>query len=242
MATPAILKYPTQKLRRLKYPLRQLHLHVIGFRHEIKCATASLGMPGAEWVYCPTPLDQHSVVYSFGVGSNVSFDVGLIEKFGCTVHAFDPTPRSAQWVRQQNLPAQFKFHELGIAGFDGTLKFHQPRSESSFHFTPVERYHNSRDEDTIEAPVRTLRSIMRDLGHDHVDLIKLDIEGGEYDVIDDLLASKVRPTQLLVEFHHMYATIPLKRTLNAVRQLRKAGYGIVHISPRTYEYTLMLRQ
>lgn len=238
MATHAILKYPTLKLRRLKYPLRQLHLHVIGHRHEFVCETMTFGVPGAEWVFCPTTLNNDSVIYGFGVGNNISFDLGVIKNIGATVHAFDPTPRSAEWVRSQSLPPDFVFHELGVANYDGTLSFYQPKSKTSYHFTPVQRY-RSDDKDRIDAPVRKLSTIMDQIGHDHIDLLKLDIEGGEYDVIDDMLKANILPTQLLVEFHHMFSTIPMKRTLDTVAQLREAGYGIMHISPRTYEYTLL---
>ncbi len=244
MATPTFLKYPTQKLRRLKYPLRQLHLAVRGYRHDVQCETARCGVPGGEWVFCPTVLGRHSVIYSFGVGNNVSFDLGLISKFGAVVHAFDPTPRSAQWVKSQELPAEFVFHEIGVASFDGRQEFFQPKSDESFHFTPVKRYNSQGREDgggSVTAEVRRVASIMRDLGHEHIDLLKLDIDGGEYDVIADLIATGVRPTQLLVEFHHMFSTIPMKRTLDTVDALREAGYGILNISPRTYEYSMMLK-
>ena len=40
-------------------------------------------------------LHTGSVVYSFGVGEDVSFDVALIQRFGSIVHAFDPTPRGS---------------------------------------------------------------------------------------------------------------------------------------------------
>ena len=44
--------------------------------------------------------------------------------------------------------------------------------------------------------------MMRDLGHDHLDVLKMDIEGAEYAVLDDMLQSDILPDQLLVEFHH----------------------------------------
>ena len=245
MATPTFLKFPTQKLRRLKYPLYQLHLHVIGIRHDFNCLTMQVGDPDGGWFVAPKHLERTSIVYSFGVGNNVSFDCDLIKHFGVTVHAFDPTPRCAKWVSSQQLPPEFAFHDIGIAAFDGTQQFFQPKSKSSYHFTPVKRYAsqgNGHAKDSVEAPVRRLATIMRELGHDRIDLLKLDIDGGEYDVIDDIIESGIRPRQLLVEFHHMFSTIPMKKTLGAVHALRNAGYGILQISPRTYEYSFMLRE
>src|SRR5665213_4282517 len=46
-------------------------------------------------------LGPLSTVYSFGVGLDISFDLALIETVGCTVHGFDPTPLSAEWIERQ---------------------------------------------------------------------------------------------------------------------------------------------
>ena len=51
----------------------------------------------------------------------------------------------------------------------------------------------------ITVPVKTLGTTMRELGHDHIDLLKMDIEGAEYAVLDAMLASPLRPGQLLVD-------------------------------------------
>lgn len=43
---------------------------------------------------------------------------------------------------------------------------------------------------------------MKELSHSVIDILKIDIEGSEYDVIEDLINSKIRPKELLNEFHH----------------------------------------
>ncbi|HEX7718479.1 MAG TPA: hypothetical protein VF389_01635, partial [Woeseiaceae bacterium] len=44
------------------------------------------------WWFHPDTLHIDSIVYSFGIGEDVEFDLFLIERFGLVVHAFDPTP------------------------------------------------------------------------------------------------------------------------------------------------------
>jgi len=39
----------------------------------------------------------------------------------------------------------------------------------------------------------------------------MDIEGAEYEVIDDLIASGIRPKQILVEFHHRFKNVGVKK-------------------------------
>ena len=86
----------------------------------------SLGSGDGEWCLCADNIDSHSVIYSFGVGYDIGFELGLIRRLGCEVHAFDPTPLSIEWVARQGTPPRFHFHPFGIAGHDGTARFHLP--------------------------------------------------------------------------------------------------------------------
>ena len=72
-----------------------------------------------------------------------------------------------------------------------------------------------------------------------LDLLKLDIEGGEYEVLEDLIANKIEVNQLLIEFHHNYPALSFSMTKNALDSLRELGYKIFHISERTYEISLL---
>ena len=80
---------------------------------------------------------------------------------------------------------------------------------------------------------------MREFGHDHIDLMKMDVEGAEYAVIDSLVESTVRPRQLLVEFHHRFESIGLHKTKAAVEALRGAGYDLVYITDSGEEYSFL---
>lgn len=130
------------------------------------------------------------------------------------------------------------FHELGLANFDGFLEFHAPRKATSAHFTPVKRY-KAGSEDLIKALVQKLSTVMQTLGHKRIDLLKIDIEGGEYDVIADIVSEALPIAQLLIEFHHNYETIPFQKTVDAVVALRNAGFRVFAISDRTYEISLI---
>ena len=58
----------------------------------------------------------------------------------------------------------------------------------------------------------------------------MDIEGAEYEVLDSLIASDIRPTQLLVEFHHRFPSIGKEKTAGVIRRLRDIGYRIYAVS------------
>ena len=46
-------------------------------------------------------VDQSAVVYSFGIGEDISFDEGLIISYNISVYGFDPTPRSIEFVAKK---------------------------------------------------------------------------------------------------------------------------------------------
>ena len=227
--------------RSIKNRLRRARMVRDGVGPDLDVAHETLGSAGACWTLCPDGLDAASVVYSVGVGGDISFDLALIERFGLTVHAFDPTPRSVAWVEAQELPEGFVFHPYGLAAYDGTLSFYAPRKTSSAHFTPVDRYGREDEGERIDCPVKRLATLTRELGHDRIDLLKIDIEGGEYEVLPDILASGIPIGQLLLEFHHCYRTIPYARTREMLRTLGAAGYRVFHVSDRTYEVSLLHR-
>lgn len=225
----------TSLLRRLKQRYRRRRLQRLGVSETIARPVTYVGSGSGAWAVCLAGIDEHSVVYSFGVGTDISFDLDLHRLTGAEVHLFDPTPRSIEWMRSQSLPDGVTFHDYGIAAHDGTTVFFPPRRESSSHFSPVKRYRGADHGEGVSARVYRLSTIVERLGHERLALVKMDIEGGEYDVIDDLASNPVAVDQVLVEFHHAYATIPVSRTVDAVACLSRIGLSCFHISDRTYE-------
>ena len=80
---------------------------------------------------------------------------------------------------------------------------------------------------------------MSDLGHGHIDLLKMDIEGAEYQVVDDICRSGIRPKQILVEFHHRFSNVGIAKTKNAINRLRNIGYGVFSISNSGEEVSMI---
>jgi len=200
---------------------------------QIQRATLTFGNPGAAWTFCPESLSESGIVYSLGVGEEISFDRELIHRFRAAVHAFDPTPRSAAWLRTQTLPDQFVFHPYGVAAQDGLRRFIPPRNRRHVSHTLLER---DSPWDAIEVPVQRLATIMQTLGHSRIDLLKMDIEGAEYEVVGDLLDSGIAVEQLLIEFHHRWPEVGIARTKNAIDRLNHAGYRIFSVSASGEEY------
>lgn len=175
--------------------------------------------------FCYLPkslLHPDAVVYSFGAGEDIEVEIKLITTYGCEVHIFDPTPRSVKHVeyiknqiragKKATFGAKKKtyeieevhldkihFHPIGIWKENTTVKFYQPANEKhvSHSITNLQK-----TDDFIEVSVKTLDTIMQENGHTHVDFLKMDIEGAEFEVIDQLLAANTSFAALYLEFHH----------------------------------------
>jgi FkbM family methyltransferase len=197
-----------------------------------------LGSATGGWYVALNLLDRDSVVYSFGIGNDISFDLQLIARIGLTVHAFDPTPRSLEWASRQPVPPGFKVYPYGLADFDGTALFQPPQDPGHVSYALTDS--RMQPPGSVELTVKRLPTILAELGHRHIDLLKMDIEGSEYAVIRDMVAIPALPRQLLVEFHHRCLPDGMRRTREAVRLLGLAGYRLFSVSERGEELAFIL--
>ncbi|MBL9091691.1 MAG: FkbM family methyltransferase [Planctomycetaceae bacterium] len=224
-------------LRTLKNYVRRRRLTSRGIVPEIRISTWTAGARSGMWTIATESLAADGVVLSFGVGDNLAWELALIERFGVAVHAFDPTPASVAWAAKQQLPAGLRFHAIGLAGHDGELTFTLPARGSRFNFRPQDSGDSAVG--GVKAPVRRLSTHLEHLGLDRVEILKLDIEGGEYASLDEVYSGRIAPRQLLLEFHHHFPGVGIPRTEEAVAKLRAAGYRIFHMSPRGLEMSFL---
>lgn len=182
-------------------------------------------------------LERDAIIYSLGVGEDISFDLGLIKHYGVSIHAFDPTPKVKTWLSSQTLPAQFHFYDVGIAHFDGEAVFYLPTQQRFVSHSTVRARQFSKD--SIRVPMMRLSTAMQRLGHNRIDVLKMDIEGEEYSVLEDLVRERISVRQLLIEFHHRFSNVGTGRTREALARLEGYGFKVCHVCPRIQVLTMM---
>jgi len=182
--------------------------------------------------FCPDGLNSASVVYSLGVGDEINFDLAFMSAFGSNIYAFDPTPISIELVEQMSPPDGFKFYPWAVTGQDETIRFYPRKmpdgSISKVQYTIVAG--EGATEQAVDVPGYTIATITQKLGHKSIDLMKMNIEGAEYDVLDSLLVANILPIQLIIEFHHRFANIGLVKTEQILKRLKASGYKRISIS------------
>ena len=72
---------------------------------------------------------------------------------------------------------------------------------------------------TVDVEVRDVTAVLDGLGRDRLDLVKLNIEGGEYDVLERIVETGWLPRidELLIQFHERYPSSHRRR-----RRIRRA--------------------
>ena len=191
-----------------------------------------LGSAYGGWIVPTLDVSEGAVCYLAGVGEDITFDLTLIARFNCNVFAFDPTPRAKLHVHQQAAHlGQFHFFNFGLWDAEGILKFYAPAnaehvSHSILNLQNSDRY--------FEAPCKRLSAIMREMGHSRIQLLKLDIEGAEYRVIDSLVEDRLDIGILCVEYHVIHNDADDEfpgQIKNSVARLCKMGYALVAVEP-----------
>ena len=218
------LKYEI-KLLLGKHPNVKIDLHTKTERH---------GSDYGGWNILENSLSDNSIVYSAGIGTDISFDLSIIQKYRCDIFGFDPTPEVAQWLKSQEVPNSFYFEPVGISAINETVKFFLP--ENPQHISHSAKPANA-NQKSIDLPVCNLQTIMRQKQHSYIDLLKMDIEGFEYAVIEDLLLQNLSIKQLLVEFHHGMYGYKNSDTTQAIDKLRLSGFKLFKISDSGREYS-----
>jgi FkbM family methyltransferase len=205
-------------------------------RVQIKVPQERHGSDYGGWMIKSGTIDAASIVYSVGIGNDITFDLSMIKKYGVKIHAFDPTPEVKTWLDAQPLPAEFLYKGVALSDSDGSMKFYKPENPNHISHSTMEI--NNRNA-FVEVPAKRLTTLMKELGHDHIDILKIDIEGSEYAVLRDILESGIKIGQILVEYHHFFDNVSVADTEASVALLNKHHYSIFHISAVGYEYSLL---
>lgn len=140
--------------------------------------------------------EKSFLVYSFGIGEDLSFSEAVINQGG-VCYAFDPTPKAIKFVEHHQLFSDPNFHFLpyGISDTDGEEDFYLPKRPDYVSASIIP--HKSVDhENAIKVKMKTLRTIMQELGHEKIDILKMDIEGAEFQVMDNIMDPDLEPIDI----------------------------------------------
>lgn len=156
------------------------------------------------WPACSNAFGKNPVVYSFGIGRDVSFDIEMVTKYNAKVFCYDPTISVQSFdflVKDFSKKDRLKFTQFGLGRETGVINFYKslnPKIASLVSTPGLQGYNTS---PYMIAPVMDPFSVLKMNGHMWLDVLKVDIETAEFELFEDLQIDKLPVTQLLVEFH-----------------------------------------
>ena len=197
-------------------------------------------------------LNKDSIIYSGGVGEDISFDLLLSDKYNCNILLIDPTKRAKIHYNEiinyyktkinnfsgdiqkdylsiiQNLKPNFdkiNYLDIGIWDKEENLKFYK-QSNKQYVSQSLINGMFSNNYEIIKT--KSIKQIMNKNNHNKIDLLKLDIEGAEIKVLEQMLIDKIYPTYLCIEFDLFLKRKDLNNeTKNIVNKLLNIGYKIL---------------
>lgn len=198
------------------------------FRHQLRHSFDSLyskRVPDKEtigalsqWTIVTRGLRSDAVIYSGGVGEDITFEQELIRRFGVRIHIFDPAPVAERTISLAHSDGLL-FKPIGLAA-SSAAKF------SIGGGTASSTWLKAGGSETL--PCTSLAEEMKSNGHDSIDLLKIDIEGFEYEVLESCFEEHIPIKQLCVEFHDFFPEIPKAKTTKMIRTLQSHGFDLIH--------------
>lgn len=143
------------------------------------------------------PLTSDSIVFDLG-GYHGDFAAAVNSRYGCKVYVFEPVPefykRCVDRFRGNSKIICFNF---GLSSADGMLDIGLAENSSSFSSPHARGL-------MLKVRVRSIVECIRELGLARIDLMKINIEGGEFDILPAIIKSgdidKVKHLQ--IQFHN----------------------------------------
>jgi FkbM family methyltransferase len=212
-------------------------------------------------------LDKNSIIYCVGAGEDISFDIKLCSQTNGNVYIFDPTPRAIEHYQlikscfeNKTKPENNKrygggdinyidkifenqidinklhYYNFGIYKESGIYKFYEPTNKEYVSHTMEENMNWSKNYISVE--MKNLKTILSELNHTKIDLLKLDIEGVECEVLEELFDLKIYPKYICVDFDAKRKNIKLRQFESIITKIQSLNYKM--IKNVNYDISFML--
>lgn len=178
-------------------------------------------------------------------GQSIDFFLAIMPK--ATIHSFEPNPRLFKFLKKKYVEHNINLYEKGISAISGRMPFHEHVLDetSGFEKATNESSYNclknkvllTKKASAIKASydvlVTTLDAFVNEKNIDHVDILKIDVEGHELQAIQGCVSllkeKKIRLIQLEQHFDDQYNAhyIAIENILNEAgyREIMRLKHG-----------------
>ena len=188
--------------------------------------TVELGTAYGGWSIPEGAVREGQICYSIGAGGDISFDLDLIRRYGAIVRAVDPVEAyGAAALEAAAGDPRFSFRRAAVATRDGLIRMQTHHEADSESLSAAGLYDT---DEWVEVDARTIPSLMREFGDDRIDLLKVDVEGSEYELVPTLDLTGLGVRVFSIQLHH---TGSVRDALGLIDGLRRQGFRLVAQRP-----------
>jgi len=182
-------------------------------------------------------FNELSVIVDAGCGHEAEFSKHLIKKHNLQVFGVDPTMKHTPYLKLLEESTKGKFRHLAIAVTkkNGFITFHESSQNESGSI--LLEHTNMQNDEIITYNVESLnlRELVRRIGTTPIDFMKLDLEGAEYELLDEISDEDINPfKQIFVEFHHHCTRYSTQETKRLVRNICSKGFKVFTLDQHDY--------
>ncbi|SDZ88943.1 FkbM family methyltransferase [Selenomonas ruminantium] len=184
---------------------------------------------------------EGGVIYSFGVGEDLSFSQEMLREYDVDIFAFDPTPKAVDYSKSHEIYSdeRFHFYSVGLSDKDEFTKFYLPCNKDYVSGSSCMRKGLSSEYITVE--MKCLDTLVKELGHSHINILKMDIEGSEFKFVEGLrdkcTLKKLQIDQICLEVHNRFIKDGNLKLKQMDEILHDMGFKLVSMSSRVEELT-----
>lgn len=140
------------------------------------------------------PLDENSIVFDIG-GYEGKFADDIFKKYQCTIYIFEPVEKFYNTIceRFENNP-KIKVFNFGLSNQDSEMLISLCDDASSIHTKSINKE---------KIQLKSINDFIAKNNIQHINLMKINIEGGEFQVLPDLIHSSYIKNieNLQIQFH-----------------------------------------
>ncbi len=158
-------------------------------------------------------LSARGAAAIFDVGANVGYWALTAARVNpsATIHSFEIVPETfAAFVENTKTYGRIVANAIGLSDREGTVPVHVADGVNSVHFSTATPFANGR---RVECPMTRGDLYAARAGIERIDFLKIDVEGGEYDVLMGFSDMLGRGTIGLIQFEYGPASIDSRKLL-----------------------------
>lgn len=167
-------------------------------------------------------LNEKSIVFDVG-GYKGEFAADIFCKYNATIYVFEPIQSFFETIKHKFINNQkVKMYHFGLAGKDEEMQISMSDNSSSVFL-------KTEDSETIQ--LKSIVNFIKENNIQTVDLIKLNIEGGEYELLEALIENDLIGIfkNIQVQFHDFLLE-------NGKERMHKIQENLSKTHETTYQY------